>query len=213
MMYWMKMQRLAAIAAVVTIGALFFSAFPAHAAPSERDTLLAALRQGGAVLLLRHAQTDPGVGDPPGFTISECKTQRNLSAEGIAQAQRMGVAARDAGIRFTNTFTSQWCRCRDTARLITAAASEGATSAAANSSKAADDWPALNSFFDNSATQGKQTEAVKARIGNMPENETWLLVTHQVNITALTGVAPAMGEGVVLRRAKRGFTVLGRLSL
>ncbi|HMS81661.1 MAG TPA: histidine phosphatase family protein, partial [Burkholderiaceae bacterium] len=76
-----------------------------------------ALRDGGCVLLLRHALTEPGVGDPPGFRIEACGTQRNLSAQGRAQAARLGASLRDAGVAIGPVRSSRWCRCLDTARL------------------------------------------------------------------------------------------------
>jgi phosphohistidine phosphatase SixA len=197
------MRRVLGIAVIVCLEVFGFLAYAlaqtaTQVVEPDRAALLAVLREGGSVLLLRHAQTVPGVGDPPGFVLSDCKTQRNLSPEGIEQAKRIGVAARTEFIRFAKVLTSQWCRCRDTAQLISSEVS---------------DWPALNSFFDDASTRVTQTEAVKKRLLSMPYRETWLLVTHQVNITALTGISPAMGEGVVVRVTKGELRVLGRLTL
>jgi phosphohistidine phosphatase SixA len=164
----------------------------------DRDVLIAALRDGGAALLLRHAQTVPGVGDPPNFTLSDCKTQRNLSEDGIAQVKRISDAAKTAGVVFARTLSSQWCRCRDTAKLFSGSYVE---------------WPSLNSFFDDFSNREAQTKAVKQRLNALPKRETWLLVTHQVNITAITGISPAMGEGVVVRPGKNGIEVMGLLAL
>ena len=102
---------------------------------------------------------------------------------------------------FTKIYSSQWCRCRDTANAF------------ASASRASLDWPALNSFFDNASTSTKQSEDVRKRLKTLRANESWLLVTHQVNITALTGVTPAMGEGVVVRAVGGQWRVLGRLRL
>jgi phosphohistidine phosphatase SixA len=163
--------------------------------------LLSALKSGGHVLLLRHAQTTPGVGDPPNFKLDDCGTQRNLSDEGRAQAKRIGEALRTSGIRFARTLTSQWCRCRDTATLISDAADR------------VEAFPALNSFFDNRMDEPKQTAAVKAKAKTLRRSETWLLVTHQVNITSLTGVVPSMGEGVVVRVRNGEWKTIGVLAL
>jgi phosphohistidine phosphatase SixA len=184
------------------IGGLFFTAFVTVFAGSvysqsmSNAQLLDALRTGGHVLLLRHAQTEPGVGDPPGYKLTDCATQRNLSADGRAQAKRTGETLAANGVRFTKTLTSQWCRCRDTAKSI----SENVV-----------DFVALNSFFDGRGAEPKQTAAVRAQVKQIKANESWLMVTHQVNISALTGVSPAMGEGVVVRVRGGEWKVLGNL--
>lgn len=170
----------------------------AVSATLDRDALINALREGGVALLLRHAQTVPGVGDPPNFTIGDCKTQRNLSDVGVSQAKRIGNGARAAGVKFSKTMSSEWCRCRDTARLVA-----GQYVA----------WSPLNSFFDDASTRDERTNTVKQRLSTLKKQDTWLLVTHQVNITALTGISPAMGEGVVIRPSKDGIIVLGLLTL
>jgi broad specificity phosphatase PhoE len=177
--------------------AAMFVTNASYAVEADRAALIKVLRDGGAVLLLRHGQTEPGVGDPPGFKLGDCKTQRNLSGAGIEQTQRTAHAVRAAGINFSKVLTSQWCRCRDTAKVFTGDAT---------------DWSALNSFFENARDAAQQTDALKTRLRTVPRRETWLLVTHQVNITALTGISPAMGEGVVVRASARDVTVLGRLS-
>jgi broad specificity phosphatase PhoE len=174
------------------------SATNGHAQSLSRSQLIDALKAGGHVLLLRHAQTEPGVGDPPNFKLNDCATQRNLSAEGRDQAKRIGEALAAQGVRLAKTFTSQWCRCRDTAKLI---------------SDKVEDFPALNSFFAERNTEPKQTRDVRERLRRVPAGETWLLVTHQVNITALTGVAPMMGEGVVVRVKNGDWKALGTLAL
>jgi broad specificity phosphatase PhoE len=169
-----------------------------HAETLSRSQLIDALKSGGHVLLLRHAQTEPGVGDPPNFKLNDCATQRNLSAEGRAQAKRIGEALASQGVRLTKTLTSQWCRCRDTAKLI---------------SDRVEDFPALNSFFSARNTEPKQTRDVRERLRRVPAGETWLLVTHQVNITALTGMTSMMGEGVVVRVKGADWKVLGAVAL
>jgi broad specificity phosphatase PhoE len=174
------------------------SATNGHAQSLSRNQLIDALKAGGHVLLLRHAQTEPGVGDPPNFKLNDCATQRNLSAEGRDQARRIGEALAAQGVRLAKTLTSQWCRCRDTAKLI---------------SDKVEDFPALNSFFSERNTEQKQTRDVRERLRRMPAGETWLLVTHQVNISALTGVTPTMGEGVVMRVKNSDWKVLGTLAL
>lgn len=156
----------------------------------------ALLREGGVAVLIRHAQTEPGLGDPAGFRLDQCQTQRNLSAEGRAQARRLGEAFRQAGVRLDEVRSSAWCRCIDTAQLAFGQATV---------------WPALNSFFRDGSGEA-QTAEVRQALQGLQRPRNWVLVTHQVNITALTGEVPSMGE-VLLTRPQadgRALRVLAR---
>src|SRR5262245_33429691 len=77
-----------------------------------------ALRTGRHVALMRHTDAPGGVGDPPGFRLEDCATQRNLSAEGRADATRIGVRLKSERIAFERILSSPWCRCMDTATLL-----------------------------------------------------------------------------------------------
>jgi broad specificity phosphatase PhoE len=81
--------------------------------------MLGACLGAGHVLLIRHAATDPGIGDPPGFQLGQCGTQRNLSERGRREAQALGVAMQAGGVTVGPVWSSRWCRCLDTARLAT----------------------------------------------------------------------------------------------
>lgn len=167
---------------------------------AQQEALWSALREGGVALLLRHAQTERGVGDPPGFRIGDCSTQRNLSDEGRAQARRIGAALAGRDVRVRQVLSSQWCRCLDTARLAFPEA-------------AVVPYPALNSFFDDRSTEARQTREVAARIAAIRPPANVVFVTHHVNILALTGEAVGSGEGVLLRPSGERPQVLGRLVL
>jgi phosphohistidine phosphatase SixA len=190
----MQRRRLLALAGI-TLAATRI----AHA----NDALADRLREGGVVLLLRHALTEPGVGDPPGFRPGVCATQRQLSAPGRAQAQRIGVWFRARGLRPARVRSSAWCRCLDTAALAFADV---------------DPWPALNSFFGDRSVEAAQSTAMRAALAGIATRRFEVWVTHQVNITAFTGEAVAMGEGWVVRAAPPapgvppGVHNLGRLS-
>ncbi|HYD58728.1 MAG TPA: histidine phosphatase family protein [Noviherbaspirillum sp.] len=165
------------------------------------DAVWDQLRAGGYVLLMRHAQTVAGIGDPPGYTLEDCKTQRNLSEEGRAQARRTGAAFRVRRIVLTEVRSSAWCRCVDTARL-----------AFGNSTV----WPPLNSFFDAPERKDAQTAEVLALARSVRPPQNLMLVTHQVNITALTGESVASGEIFVAKRAEtpgERLVVVGRLKV
>lgn len=142
------------------------------------------LAAGGFVLMMRHAQTEPGIGDPPGYRLDDCTTQRNLSALGRAQARGAGEALRAAGVRIERVRSSVWCRCRETAQLAFGRHEV---------------WPALNSFFDQGITQAAQTREVEAFAMTMRPPDNAMLVTHQVNITAAFGVWTSPGEIVAGR--------------
>jgi len=150
------------------------------------------------VLLVQHASTDPGVGDPPGFQLDDCTTQRNLSPVGREEARRIGAAFRARGIPIGRVLSSQWCRCLETARLAFGSV---------------EPWPPLNSFFDDRSREPEQTQAVRAVAGERPAAGNLVLVTHGVNISALTGVLPAPGETAILTPQGNGmFGVAGRLA-
>ena len=161
------------------------------------EALWSMLREGGYAVLIRHAATEPGLGDPPNFRLGDCSTQRNLSAEGRAEARRLGDAFRERKVPVERVLSSAWCRCQDTARL---AFGEYEV------------WAPLNSFFTDSSRGAPQTRALLERLAGMPARSNLVLVTHQVNITAATGVFPAPGELVVVRPGGReGVEVVGRM--
>lgn len=181
-------------ALLLALGTAWFA--PSRAA---EDAAWAALRSGGAVLLMRHAITEPGIGDPPGFRIEDCATQRNLSAAGRDQAQRFGRELAARGVRFEAIYSSRWCRCRDTARLAFPGLPVQAL-------------PALDSFFDEPERGPAQTAELRAWLARLPAGRNVSLVTHMVNITALVGGSIAMGEAVVLQRRAGAWESAGRLA-
>jgi phosphohistidine phosphatase SixA len=152
--------------------------------------------QSGSVVLFRHANA-PGFSDPPGFTLTDCSTQRNLDATGRAQARRIGEQFRSRGIPVGEVLSSQWCRTRETAQL----AFPGLVRDAAP----------FNSFFETSERQTAQTAAALAILKQWKGPGVLVVVTHQVNITALTGVSPASGQGVIVKTGEGGLAVLGRV--
>lgn len=171
------------------------AAWPASA--RSTGDFWALLREGGCVLLMRHAQTVPGIGDPPAFKLGDCTTQRNLSEDGREQARRLGLAFAREGVRLDEVRSSAWCRCTDTAQLAFGRYSV---------------WPAINSFFRDD-TGPEQTRAVLQAVASVRAPANWMLVTHQVNISALTGEFPAMGEVFLTRPQPAGqrLPVLARL--
>jgi phosphohistidine phosphatase SixA len=173
--------------------ALFCAASGLHA---EEDTAYwNALRSGGHVALLRHARA-PGTGDPPEFALRDCGTQRNLSKEGRDQAARIGARFQENGIDSARVFSSQWCRCLETARLLDLGTIR--------------ELPILNSFFRRYERRDPQTQALRDWLARQDVDEPVVLVTHQVNITALTDIYLAEGALVVIRRTESGeISVVG----
>lgn len=141
-------------------------------ASSEEDGW-AVLKRGG-VVLFRHANV-PGVGDPAGMKIGDCATQRNLDDVGRAQARRIGEVFRSRGIAVGKVLASQWCRSTQTAEL----AFPGQVTTE----------PAYNSFFGDRSSEPQQTDAARKILDGWSGPGALVVVTHQVNITALTGVA------------------------
>lgn len=164
------------------LGAAGWLILPAHAATS---------RPPGVALVLRHAATETGIGDPPGYRLDLCSTQRQLSAAGLAQARALGQLLAQRRWQPSVLLSSAWCRCRDTAQGI-------AESVGANAPPVRVFEP-LNSFFDDRSREPSQTAALRQRLATLRAGagfEVW--VTHQVNIAALTERVVAMGEGVWL---------------
>jgi phosphohistidine phosphatase SixA len=187
--------RLLALGGAITAltGAARGPVAPARA--QAADPVWEALAAGGHVALIRHAEA-PGVGDPADFVLEDCSTQRNLSGAGREQAVRIGETFRAHGVAVDQVLTSGWCRCIDTASLAFGTA---------------EIWPPLHSFFRDSATERAQTREVRDSIAAWAGPGTLVLVTHQVNITALTDIFPASGEVIVLAPDRvGGFTIVGR---
>ena len=161
---------------------------------------LQALQQPAAIVLFRHALA-PGGGDPVEFVAGDCKTQRNLSTEGQEQAKRMGATLLQSGVVVGEVWHSEWCRTRDTAQLAFPTMRAGSLLP----------QPAFNSFFGSPESEPTQTTAARQMLLGWRGPGTLVVVTHQVNITALTGVVPQSGEGVVLKNENGTLLVKGKL--
>jgi phosphohistidine phosphatase SixA len=166
---------------LVCLGLLLTGAQPALAG------LLDDLTDGQHVLLMRHADA-PGVGDPPGYRLDQCSTQRNLGEVGKQQSVLIGRWLTAQGVSSPKIFSSVWCRCTDTARLLAL----GAVTVE----------PSLNSFFDDMSLAKPQTAALQTFIAaslKAHPKQPFILVTHHVNIEAFTGRVVAVGDMVLVR--------------
>ena len=142
-------------------------------------------KNGDTIILIRHSKA-PGFGDPPGFNIKDCKTQRNLSKEGVDQSKKIGKLFKKNKIKIDQVLSSQWCRCKDTAKYAF---------------KNYKEFSALNSTFQTPYDKNakKQINELKDYIQKWNGNGSNLvLVTHYVIITAITDVIPRSGEIVII---------------
>jgi phosphohistidine phosphatase SixA len=185
------------------VGGIFFIFAPTFAlAQGTSDAALGALKTGGHILIMRHAQTVPGVGDPEGFKLGDCKTQRNLSEAGRAQAKALAETLKKSGnIKFDSVYSSAWCRCLETGKLAFGVEPKL--------------LPALNSTFNDRSQQPSRTAELRNFIRNIKSAGNIALVTHQVVISALTNEFTGMGDVLVLKpdaNDAAGFKLIGKLT-
>lgn len=174
----------------------------AVAAPlaQAEDGLWSLLQGGGQVVLLRHALTDPGTGDPPGMRLEDCTTQRNLNEQGRREAGRLGEALRQRRVPVAALLSSPWCRCIETARLVFG--------------RPAEVQPALGNLFGRPEREAQQVAELRRLVQRAPAEGNVFMVTHGSTVYALTGVSPGTSEMVVLTpQPQGGFRLAGRLSV
>jgi len=185
------MSRLALAALAISL-----IAAPVAAADDSLEAW-AALVTGSHVAMIRHGNAPPGYGgDPPGFKIDDCATQRNMDERGRAQARALGEAFRQHGVRIDKILSSPWCRCLETARLL-ALGPVDSTWAVAASDKSPERLAALKQMVSSWRGPG-----------------TLVLVTHALTVQALVGILPGQAETVVLRPklgTEPGVDVVGRI--
>ncbi len=180
------------------LAAGFFIFMAASISQADPADLVKRLKDGGHILMLRHALA-PGTGDPSDFKLGDCRTQRNLDARGRDQARTIGAWLRARGITTARVYSSQWCRCLETAELIALGP--------------VTPLPALNSFFERPLEREMRLSALRDFISRRPaDGELIILVTHYVTIAGITGEGPASGGGVLLElSAENAPQVVGRL--
>jgi phosphohistidine phosphatase SixA len=146
---------------------------------------LTELAKPGRVLMLRHAEA-PGVGDPPGFRLDDCATQRNLDDSGRRQARALGIRLANAGVTAARLYSSQWCRCLETARLLQLGT--------------VTPLPALNSFFERPQERDATVAALRSFLASLPaDGPPGVLVTHQFTINAFTSAGTPTGGGSIFQ--------------
>ena len=169
-----------------------------HVSASQND-VIKRMTSGGHILMIRHALA-PGGGDPPNFTIGDCTTQRNLNDSGRNQARKIGDWLRSNGVTSARVYSSQWCRCLETAALMEFGSVR--------------ELPALNSFYERVQDREKNISTLKGFIRNQPVGgELIIMVTHFVTIAAISGSGVSSGEGVLLElKADGNYMVIGNIN-
>ena len=177
------------LAPVVVVLALIL----APPAADASDEAWAALVKGGHVALIRHGNAPPGYGgDPPGFKIDDCKTQRNLDELGREQSRALGEAFRKHGVRVDRVVSSPWCRCLETARLMAVGPVESS-------------WALVPDTPPNAQVRLAE---LKQLVAAWRGPGTLVLVTHAFTVRALLGFLPIQGEAVVLKPGSGGGSEL-----
>jgi phosphohistidine phosphatase SixA len=174
---------------------LFFFIFLNFTSSLSTETIWTEARKGDNVILIRHALA-PGGGDPDGFDINDCKTQRNLNEVGVNQSKKIGKIFRDNKIPIDIILSSEWCRCKDTAFHAFGKFKE---------------FSALNSTFSNPyiKNETRQIKEIKKYLKNWDgKGKNLILVTHYSIITAITDAVPGSGEIVI---ADKNLNVLNTI--
>jgi broad specificity phosphatase PhoE len=171
--------------------ALLAGALPAFA----NEQLWSLLKGTGLVVLMRHAVTTPGIGDPPGMKIDDCSTQRNLTEEGRSHAKLIGEAWRAHGIQVGKVMSSPMCRCLETARLAFGRV---------------DDFQVTNARTESEMT--RQVRDMRAVASEKHRGGNIVVVSHGTTIAAVTGITPGPGEMLIVSPQGDGqFELKGRL--
>ena len=155
------------------------------------DNLKEKLKGGGKIIFIRHAYA-PGVGDPDNFSINDCSTQRNLNKEGIEQSKKIGKIFKNNFIEIDKIFSSEWCRCKDTAFYAF---------------KKYKTFSALNSFYDPKFEKKKnlQIKQLQNYIKKWTSNKNLVLITHYVVISEILGIGVSSGEIII---SDKDFNIL-----
>ena len=172
---------------------IIFTIFSTHI--NAQENLLDALKDGNKIIFIRHAYA-PGSGDPVNFRLNDCSTQRNLNKEGIKQSKKIGQLFFENEIKIDKVFSSEWCRCKDTAKY---AFNEYTT------------FNALNSFYDPrfEKYKDKQIKDLKDYIFNWNSKKNLVLVTHFVVISEVLNIGASSGEIII---ADKKFNIIGHLN-
>ena len=159
------------------------------------EEILNSLEEGKKLIFIRHAIA-PGNGDPDNFNIKYCSTQRNLSENGIEQSKKIGQFFKKNKIKIDKVLSSEWCRCKDTAKIAF---------------KNFETFDALNSFYDErfAANKTKQIKDLKKYINNWSSNKNLVLITHFVVISSILKTSSYSGEIII---SDKNFNIIGSIN-
>ncbi len=159
------------------------------------EKILNSLKDGKKIIFIRHAIA-PGNGDPDNFNINDCSTQRNLDKNGVKQSKNIGIFFKNNKIKIDKVLSSEWCRCKDTAKY----AFEKFTI-----------FKALNSFYDEkfAANEIQQVKDLKKFIKNWDSDKNLVLVTHYVVISSILNVGSSSGEIVI---TDKNLNIIGSIT-
>jgi len=174
---------------------IFICINPSVKADSKQN-LINELQKGGKLIFIRHAYA-PGGGDPKNFNIYDCSTQRNLSESGRIQSKKIGFFFKENKIKIKNVYSSEWCRCKETASI------------AFDKFKTKD---FLNSFYSSKFAKNKKFQMLNLEkyIDNWNEDKNLVLITHYVVISEILNYAPSSGEIVV---SDKNFKIIGNIEI
>ena len=177
---------------IIILIILFFFGYKSYA----DEKIVEILKKNNNIIFIRHSLA-PGSGDPRDINLNDCKTQRNLNSKGIRQSQKIGNFFKKNNIKAENIFSSEWCRCKDTAFH------------AFENYKTFD---ALNSFYSEkfSKNKNKQIKNLTKFISNWDNNSNLVLVTHYVVILELLGVGVGSGEIVI---SNKNYEIIDRIKI
>ena len=153
------------------------------------------LKAGKKIVFIRHALA-PGGGDPENFDLKKCKTQRNLNIEGISQSKNLGNFFEKNKIEIDKVLSSEWCRCKDTAKFAF---------------KNYETFDGLNSFFSDKFRKNKKQQITKLLdyLENWNESGNLILITHFVVILEIMDKSASSGEIIV---ADKNLNYIGSIS-
>ena len=162
----------------------------------SEDKILKSLKEGKKLIFIRHAIA-PGNGDPNNFDINDCSTQRNLDEKGIEESEKIGLFFKNNKIKIDKVLSSQWCRCKDTAKYAF---------------KNFETFNALNSFYDEkfAANEAKQIKDLKNYIKNWNSDKNLVLVTHFVVISSILNTGSSSGEIII---SDKKFNIIGSIDM
>ena len=173
---------------------LFFLSF--YDQVQSNENLVDSLKKGGKIVFIRHALA-PGGGDPDNFKLNDCSTQRNLNQDGIEQSKRIGFFFKENKIPIDKVLSSEWCRCKDTAKYAF---------------KNFKTFDALNSFYSSKfeKNKNKQIKDLKKYINQWNSKDNLVFVTHYVVILEILDVAPSSGEIII---SDKNFNIIGSVGI